>query len=485
MRSGRKGRRQYVTIEAPPAATLHAVRALVVPPAPTAPAGAQFSTGLFAFDVRVGAAGGSADVRIHLPPDAAPDRYFKLHNETWIDVSGQVLFSGNVLTLTLIDGGLGDDDDAANGVIVDPGGPSSPVPDVDPPVITVGSPVDGVDLSLGQAAAASYSCADEASGVLSCTGSVESGAAIDTATPGERPFTVSATDYAGNTTTVESVYDVLAGNVTATVVGGELVTTDPGNVGPSGAAPVQTRLQVPGDVAGQVTVDPQPAGAPPTGFVFFDQGLSIAAPAATSAASPYTATFTIDDAQIGATPATSVQVFRSGAPVATCATGTSAAPDPCVESRSVDAARNPVIVVSTTQFGTWTFGRTSFIATSVSPRSRGQSAPHQVLTVAGDGFVAGTTARFSGSGITVHSTTVTSSTSLTLDVSITGGAAVGTRDLTVTRPGRTTSTCLACFTVNPRPSIATLNPSSLPVGSVRRSVIIRLPCPAGAAHPWG
>lgn len=34
----------------------------------------------------------------------------------------------NMLTLTLTDGGLGDDDGAANGTIVDAGGPGNPTP---------------------------------------------------------------------------------------------------------------------------------------------------------------------------------------------------------------------------------------------------------------------------------------------------------------------------------------------------------------------
>jgi hypothetical protein len=80
------------------------------------------------------------------------------------------------------------------------------------PAIRIGSPSDGETLTEGQQIAADYSCADEAngSGLASCTGTVPNGAAIDTATPGPKTFTVTATDRAGNAATLTRTYTVQA-----------------------------------------------------------------------------------------------------------------------------------------------------------------------------------------------------------------------------------------------------------------------------------
>ncbi len=61
----------------------------------------------------------------------------------------------NVITITLVDGGLGDNDGLCNGVIVDPGGPGQPPP---VPVGGIVVPVNKVGLVspwLGLAALAS------------------------------------------------------------------------------------------------------------------------------------------------------------------------------------------------------------------------------------------------------------------------------------------------------------------------------------------
>jgi hypothetical protein len=65
-------------------------------------------------------------------PSAMPvgTQYWKCHDGAWIDVTSLLGDDDgdNVLTLTLTDGGLGDDDGECNGVIVDPGGPGQPPP---------------------------------------------------------------------------------------------------------------------------------------------------------------------------------------------------------------------------------------------------------------------------------------------------------------------------------------------------------------------
>jgi hypothetical protein len=67
--------------------------------------------------------------------------------------------------------------------------------DVTPPTIAIRSPSAGAVYLPGQAVAADYSCA----GATACTGSVASGALIDTSLPGEGSLAVSAIDAAGNT----------------------------------------------------------------------------------------------------------------------------------------------------------------------------------------------------------------------------------------------------------------------------------------------
>src|SRR5262249_22537116 len=77
--------------------------------------------------------------------------------------------------------------------------------------IQLTSPADGATYILGRSVTASFTCADEAgdSGLASCQGSVDDGAAIDTATVSEKSFAVNASDTAGNTTSIEVAYHVL------------------------------------------------------------------------------------------------------------------------------------------------------------------------------------------------------------------------------------------------------------------------------------
>ncbi len=95
-------------------------------------------------------------------------------------------------------------------------------------------------------------------------------------------------------------------------------------------------------------------------------------------------------------------------------------------------------------------------AESVSPGSRGQGATSQTITVKGSGFVSGTglAVSFSGSGITVNSTTFKSSTELTANISVESGAGTGARTVTVTNPDGGTDTIASGFTVNAAPSIS-------------------------------
>jgi len=66
-------------------------------------------------------------------------QYWKYHTpEGWYQIPMGDDDGDNVITIELTDGGLGDDDGEANGVIVDAGGPAIPSPTATPP------PVGGV-----------------------------------------------------------------------------------------------------------------------------------------------------------------------------------------------------------------------------------------------------------------------------------------------------------------------------------------------------
>ncbi len=82
---------------------------------------------------------------------------------------------------------------------------------VAPPTVAIDRPVDGAVLRLGQAVSATYACAAGLSGTVTrCEGTLPVGAALDTATPGEKSFTVTAVDRLGQTATRTVTYTVVA-----------------------------------------------------------------------------------------------------------------------------------------------------------------------------------------------------------------------------------------------------------------------------------
>ena len=78
-----------------------------------------------------------------------------------------------------------------------------------PPTIVITSPAGSY--LLGQAVATSYACTDGGSGIVSCTGTVPSGANINTAAAGVASLTVQAVDGAGNIASAAARYTVSYG----------------------------------------------------------------------------------------------------------------------------------------------------------------------------------------------------------------------------------------------------------------------------------
>ncbi len=88
------------------------------------PRGYTFPDGLVSFQINGLQPGATAVVTLEFPTPFPPGtRYYKVNDNGFYEFSGAV-FSGNRVTLTIRDGGAGDSDGMANGVIVDPGGPA-------------------------------------------------------------------------------------------------------------------------------------------------------------------------------------------------------------------------------------------------------------------------------------------------------------------------------------------------------------------------
>lgn len=100
---------------------------------PSPPAGVTFPNGVFTFSLAV-APGATVDVQFTLPRPISS--YYKLDSQGWSLFCDIDCASGSVLILTLTDGGRGDADGVANGVIVDPGAPA---------VSSLGAPVANDD----------------------------------------------------------------------------------------------------------------------------------------------------------------------------------------------------------------------------------------------------------------------------------------------------------------------------------------------------
>ena len=146
-----------VTLSAGTLINLAAVPESVLPTGNGKPAGVTFPHGFLAFVITGVTPGGAASVSIAYPaaiPTGA--QYWKVIDGNWTDVTSLLGSDDgdNVLVLALTDGGLGDEDGLANGVIVDPGGvgsstPTAPLCDTEPATIfvrdgvVVGGPLDG------------------------------------------------------------------------------------------------------------------------------------------------------------------------------------------------------------------------------------------------------------------------------------------------------------------------------------------------------
>jgi Bacterial pre-peptidase C-terminal domain len=84
-----------------------------------------------------------------------------------------------------------------------------PLPDTTAPTIDLRTPADGASFAAGEVVVVDYDCADEGgSGLASCEGDLADGETLDTSTPGDYGFSVTARDAAGNETSIGHAYTV-------------------------------------------------------------------------------------------------------------------------------------------------------------------------------------------------------------------------------------------------------------------------------------
>jgi len=90
----------------------------------------EFPHGFFSFNITGATPGDEVEVEITLPDSVPADtQYWNYYNNEWHQIPMTIdPNDGKVITITLVDGGLGDGDGVADGTIVDPGGPGNPAP---------------------------------------------------------------------------------------------------------------------------------------------------------------------------------------------------------------------------------------------------------------------------------------------------------------------------------------------------------------------
>jgi hypothetical protein len=175
---------------------------------------------------------------------------------------------------------------------------------------------------------------------------------------GSDSFTYRAFDGSASSELATVSIAVNEESVSATVDAGGTASTDSEADGATPEDPVETSVTLPAGVAGSVSIaEAAVTEIEPAGFTFFGQQVNIAAPTATAAA-PLVLVFRLDASIIPAGHDLSLQVFRNGAAVATCAAGAgmAASPDPCVAARQRHADGDVEVTVRTSAASNWNFG---------------------------------------------------------------------------------------------------------------------------------
>jgi hypothetical protein len=170
-------------------------------PSALLPPGAIAVAGAVSYQVTSVPVGSSIDVEVQLPPGSNPTSVYKLEGGSLIDVTSIATINGDVLTLHLTDGGVGDADGIANGVIVDPLVPArraGSTPTITKTTPAAGPTAGGTNVTItghnlqgatgvmfGSAAATSYTTNATGTTIIAVAPPEPAGAvAITVATPG-------------------------------------------------------------------------------------------------------------------------------------------------------------------------------------------------------------------------------------------------------------------------------------------------------------
>lgn len=193
----------YVTLEVPAGTSFGPVAAVDPASYGSPPGGVTLPDGLVSFELTGLTPGTSATVRIYSPSVAAANGYAKWQNGAWVVLpAGDVVpnVPGGYVGVTLTDGGIGDDDGAANGTIVDPGGLAILTDSVDPVLSCESAPSGWSSVNVTIACTASDAgsgLADPADATFELVTSVALGEETESASTGEREVC----DVAGNCVT--------------------------------------------------------------------------------------------------------------------------------------------------------------------------------------------------------------------------------------------------------------------------------------------
>lgn len=227
-----------------PEATIGGFTAEELPAGIELPSGAKQIVGSLSFSVNV-TPGGTARVDIELPEGSAPTALYKLvtgagGGKEYKEIPASLYtIKGNVIELTLVDGGPDDEDGTVNGVIVDPLVPvvvsqpaqsptvtppavtppsaaiAPPALAVAPPTATIGSPAEDSVYTVGAVVKTKFDCTEAPGGpgIASCTDSAgASGGAgkLETAKLGLYTYTVTAKSHDGQSASATIHYAVVA-----------------------------------------------------------------------------------------------------------------------------------------------------------------------------------------------------------------------------------------------------------------------------------
>jgi len=108
---------------------------------------------------------------------------------------------------------------------------------------------------------------------------------------------------------------------------------------------------------------------------------------------------------------------------------------------------------------------------NINPDSACQGMDNLNVIITGTNFQSDATVEFSGTGITINSTTVDSDTQITLDISVASTADTSSRHVTVTNPDDESYTLENGFTVNATPTITNIDPNQVAQGETVDMVI--------------